>query len=83
MNEKQLNRKLTKIWNGSFGIPNKILVPKNMLKESLMKMNSYKSNTWRKKYQRNTFGIADGDIIKLSSLISLIDKCIEIKRGRL
>lgn len=81
LTEKKINIMLHKVWNGGFKLPKKYIIPRDRLKEHLIKMDSYKYKKSKIKYQRAVFGIADGDVMTLKSIIYLIDRVDSIKKG--
>ena len=54
-----------------------------LLLKHIDKINSYKKRSYRIKYQRKIFGVADGDVMTLKSLIKLINNVINIKTGKI
>lgn len=83
LTEKKVNNMLKSVWtySGGFKLPNKYIYQRNKIKEHLIKMDKYKYLKWKRKFQRNTFGVADGDVLSLKSIIELIDRVITIKKG--
>lgn len=78
--EKKFNNILCKIWNGGFGLPKKV-INRNYILEILTKMDGYKYKKSKRKYQMKIFGTCDGDFISLKSIILLIDRVADIKKG--
>lgn len=81
LTEAKLNTMLNKVWKSGFALPSRYHAPKDLLLEILLKMDSYKYKKNKIKYQRKIFGIADGDLISLKSIIYLIHRCLQIKKG--
>ena len=71
MTEKKVNKLLEKIWKGKY-IP--ITKKEDALTYHLNKIDRYKKQVWKAKYQRKIFGIADGDPISLKDIINVIVK---------
>lgn len=75
--ERKINNLLSKIWNGNFGAKIKY---KDPIEKHLEKINSYKRNSSKIKYQEKVFGTFDGDVLTLNKIVNIINKVIEIKR---
>ena len=79
LTEKKINTMLQKVWDGGFKLPSSY-IRKARIDDCLMKMDRYKTEKARISYQRRTFGIGEGDLLRLRDLIILIKRLIDIEK---